>query len=90
MPLIVVAHLSTPFLMSSIDKVDGVVPYFVIKSIFYIIKDHPCSLSLSALNVQRGELSKEKCIRDVYSPSSRFVFIWSINDSPKKKKIIST
>ena len=86
MPLIVVAHLSTPFLMSSIDKVDGVVPYFVIKSIFYIIKDHPCSLCLSALNVQRGELSKEKCIRDVYSPSSRFVFIWSINDSPKKKK----
>ena len=78
MPLIVVAHLSTPFLMSSIDKVDGVVPYFVIKSIFYIIKDHPCSLSLSALNVQRGELSKEKCIRDVYSPSSHVLFLYGV------------
>ena len=78
MPLIAVLHLSAPFLMSSIYKVDGVVSYFAIKINFYIIKDHSCSLSLSALNDQRGELSEEKCIRDVYTPSSYVLFLYGV------------
>lgn len=60
MPLIAVAQSSTPFLMSSIDGVDGTASYVTIQINFLHNQGpslFPVNLYQSALNVQRSELS---------------------------------